>query len=309
MENIAIDVTHLTKGYGKNVAVDDVCLAVRHGEILGVLGPNGAGKTTLLETIVGMRTPSGGHVAVFGLDPAEQRAALNRRISIQPQRAGLFEYLTVQETVELFASFHTAPLPVEELIQGLGLEEKRNAAVRSLSGGQRQRLLVAAALVGNTDLLFLDEPTGSLDPQARRQIWDIVTARKEAGRTVVLTTHSMEEAKALCDRVAIMARGKILDIGTPQQLVDKYLPEQMIVFEADNKPDMAVLKSLPGVQGVLVDSAGGRVVVRLRSTGSEETLRAVLQHGFGVRSLRTEQGTLEDVFLLLVGNTQGGKAR
>lgn len=298
----AVVVRNLSKGYGSHLAVRNVSLEVRHGEVFGILGPNGAGKTTLIEMICGLRVPTSGTVQVCGFDPHTQPLEVTNRISIQPQKAGLFEHLTVQETLELFASFYRDPEPVASVLESVGLVEQRRLLVKRLSGGQRQRLLVGAALISRSEVLFLDEPTGSLDPQARRQLWEIILERKRQGKTIILTTHSMEEAQALCDRIAILHKGRILAMGTQYELIQQYLPEQMITFETLAAPDEERLKGLPGVLQVLVTPSPGRYFVRVRTAQPDETLRCLMDPTQvpTARGFRTEQATLEDLFLLLV---------
>lgn len=304
-----IQVEELVKGYGKNLAVNRVNVQINRGEIFGILGPNGAGKTTLMEMIVGLRLPTSGSISVYGIDPHTRRADIAQRMSIQPQRAGLFDHLTVEETLEMFASFYEAALHPSTVLDEIGLTDRRRAWVKSLSGGQRQRLLVGVALIGNTDLLFLDEPTGSLDPQARRQLWDVIQARRDAGKTVVMTTHSMEEAQALCDRIAIINRGRILALGSPHELIQEYLPEQLIVFESEKEPDADYLRSLPGVIHVTIRRENERTRVRVRTNEPDRTLRELLattRVSLG-RGFRMEQGTLEDLFLLLINEPRKGE--
>lgn len=302
-QETVIEVRNLVKVYGRLTPVNGVSFTVARGEIFGVLGPNGAGKTTTLETMIGMREPTFGNVSILGFDPFTQHAEMANHVCIQPQQANLFDHLTVAETLDLFASFYESPLPTDRVIADVGLEEKRSTLVKKLSGGQRQRLLVGVALIGNADILFLDEPTGSLDPQARRQLWDVIRARRDEGKSVILTTHSMEEAQALCDRLGIMHKGQMLAVGTPLELINRYLPEQLIVYEVPTKPDVAALEQLPGVINVLITPAGSKTKVRIRTRQPDETLRELLgsyrlapSGGF-----RMEQGTLEDVFLALVG--------
>lgn len=301
---MVIQVKDLVKTYGTLAAANGVSFTVGKGEIFGVLGPNGAGKTTTLETMIGMRQPTSGQVTVLGLDPYSQHTQMADKVCIQPQNANLFDHLTVAETLDLFGSFYTSPLVTDDVISDIGLEEKRNTLVKKLSGGQKQRLLVGVSLIGNGDVLFLDEPTGSLDPQARRQLWDVIRNLKDQGKTVILTTHSMEEAQALCDRLGIMHKGKMLAVGSPLDLINTYLPEQLIVYETTTKPDVAALERLPGVVNVLTTPSGNKTKIRIRTRRPEDTLRELLgtyrlapSGGF-----RMEQGTLEDVFLALVGN-------
>lgn len=310
LENDALVANGVTKQYGRFTAVDSVSFSVARGEIFGVLGPNGAGKTSLLECVVGMRECTAGSISVMGYDPFSQRLEMAGHVSIQPQHASLFDHLTVSETVELFASFYSSPLPVDQVIALMGLEEKSNVLVKRLSGGQKQRLLIAVAFVGNTDVLFLDEPTGSLDPQARRQLWDAIRARKDAGTTVIITTHSMEEAQALCDRVAIINKGRILAIGSPHGLVAEFLPDQLLVYETDSRPESGVLEKLPGVSSVLITPASGKYSVRIRTNQPDEVLRVMVsRHLLPSGRFRMESATLEDVFLMLVKRSEQGGGR
>ena len=291
-----VAVERLHKAYGATVAVDGVSLEVRAGEVFGVLGPNGAGKTTLLETLVGLRRADAGSVRVLGLDPATERDALVARIGVQPQAGSLFPNLTARETLELWASFHRAADP-DAALALVGLSEKAGERVKRLSGGQQQRLLIALALVARPELLFLDEPTGSLDPHARRQLWTAIAAHGRAGGGVLLTTHSMEEAAALCDRIAIMDRGRVVALGTPAELVCRHFPDAVLAIEGACEPER--LAGLPGVAEVYAADAGARLVTR----SPDETLRAAVAEGLvrDVRSVRVEQATLEDVFLALTG--------
>jgi ABC-2 type transport system ATP-binding protein len=275
-----VAVERLRKAYGATVAVDDVSLTVGPGEVFGVLGPNGAGKTTLLETLVGLRAPDAGRVRVLGLDPERDRAALVLRVGVQPQAGSLFPNLTVRETLRLWASFHGAHVDPEAPLELVGLGEKAGERVKRLSGGQQQRLRIGLAMIARPDLLFLDEPTGSLDPHARRQLWTAIRAHAASGRTVVLTTHSMEEAAALCDRLAIMDRGRIVALGAPAELVRRHFPDVTLVLEGGRGPATRIVTAAP-----------------------DETLRAALAEGLvdDVRAVRVEQATLEDVFLTLTG--------
>lgn len=300
-----VSVQDLTKVYGQTRALDGVTLQIHAGEIFGVLGPNGAGKTTLLETLVGLRRPTGGTVRTLGYDPIAQRAELVKRIGVQPQQASLFPNLSVIETTRLFASLHANPLPAEEILRTVGLESKARDLVKRLSGGQQQRLLIGVALVANPMLLLLDEPTGSLDPQARRQLWDVIRQQRERGKTVLLTTHSMEEAQSLCDRVAIIDHGRIVALGTPTGLIQRYFPERNVVFEADTAPPADLLRALPGVSDVYEQRRVEGVHVRIRTRSPEDTLRHLLANSspMHLRNIRMEQATLEDVFLAITGRS------
>src|SRR5213592_4906287 len=233
-----IEVAHLRKLYGSTVAVDDVSFEVFEGEIFGLIGPNGAGKTTTMECIEGVRKADAGRTTVLGLDPARDAHALQKRIGVQLQQAQLQKRIRVWEAVDLWASLYPRSVDGRELLDQLGLTEKRNASFMSLSGGQKQRLFIALALINDPEVVFLDELTTGLDPQARRAIWDLVRGIRERGKTVVLTTHLMEEAERLCDRVAIIDHGRIVDVDTPDALVARHCPERTVVLTtADSRAD------------------------------------------------------------------------
>src|SRR5271170_318981 len=240
----------LRKAFADVVAVDGLDLEVKRGECFGLLGPNGAGKTTTIEICEGLTTPDAGTVELLGLSWAKSANELRRRIGIQLQETQFPDKLTVDETLRLFRSFFPRGLSVDESIKTAQLEEKRGSRVGGLSGGQKQRLAMACALVGDPELLFLDEPTTGLDPQARRHLWDLVDQLKLAGRTIILTTHYMDEAERLCDRVAIMDHGKIIALGTPQQLIASIGGEHIVEFalSADAAPDTTKLLVIPGIQ-------------------------------------------------------------
>jgi ABC-2 type transport system ATP-binding protein len=296
----AITVNDLHKRYGPVHAVDGVTFQVRQGEIFGMVGPNGAGKTTTIECIEGLRRPDEGSVAVLGLSPQEDGYRLRERIGVQLQEAALPDRIKVWEAMELFAGFYRRPAPWEPLLEELGLSDKRDSYVARLSGGQKQRLFIALALVNNPELVFLDELTTGLDPQARRAMWDRVRSIREQGTTVFLTTHFMEEAERLCDRVAIIDHGKIVALDTPQNLIDSLGAENRVVFEVDAHLDEESLCAVPGV--VRVERIGERVVVYGQEDGLVSGVVNALEAG-GIRfeNLRTEQPTLEDVFLALTG--------
>src|SRR5439155_10768989 len=230
MSSPIVHVSGIRKTYGRTVAVADVSFDTHEGEIFGLIGPNGAGKTTTLECVEGLRRPDSGAISVLGLDPAREKSRLQGRIGVQLQEAQLQKRIKVWEAVDLWASLYRRPLDGRRLLDQLGLAEKRNAWFMTLSGGQKQRLFIALALINDPELVFLDELTTGLDPQARRAIWDLVRGIRERGKTVFLTTHLMEEAERLCDRVAIMDHGRIIDIDQPQKLVDKYCPERSVTL-------------------------------------------------------------------------------
>src|ERR1700722_6306550 len=244
-----IQISGVRKTYGSTVAVDDVSFDVNQGEIFGLIGPNGAGKTTTVECIEGLRTPDRGTISVLGLDPVRDVYKLQERIGVQLQQAQLQKRIKVWEAVDLWASLYRRnAIDGERLLEQLGLIEKRSAWFMTLSGGQKQRLFIALALINDPELVFLDELTTGLDPQARRAIWDLVRGIRERGKTVVLTTHLMEEAERLCDRVAILEHGRIIDIGTPRQLVDRHCPERTVVLATDAPNAAGLFRAVPGVK-------------------------------------------------------------
>ncbi|MEU8114424.1 ABC transporter ATP-binding protein [Micromonospora sp. NPDC048947] len=295
-----IEVTHLKKRYGDLVAVDDVSLAVEAGEIFGVLGPNGAGKTTTVECVAGLRVPDGGGVSVLGLDPRRDAAQLRQRVGVQLQESQLPDRLRVAEALELYASFYRNPADPAELIDKLGLGDKRNTAYKKLSGGQKQRLSIALALVGNPEIAILDELTTGLDPQARRDTWGLIEQVRDSGVTIVLVTHFMEEAERLCDRVAVIDRGRVVALDSPAGLVSAVAPEQRIRFRPSTPIDDRLLADLPEVSAV--QRTGSQVVV----TGTGELLHAVTsvlaRHQIVAADLRLEQSTLDDAFVELTGH-------
>jgi ABC-2 type transport system ATP-binding protein len=295
-----IEVASLTKVYGDLRAVDQVSFEVHQGEIFGMVGPNGAGKTTAIECIEGLRRRDAGTVRVLGVDPLSGRIALAERIGIQLQQANLPSRLRVGEAVDLFASFFARHADRRQLLERMGLEDKRRSAIAKLSGGQRQRLFIALALINQPELVFLDELTTGLDPQARRSMWDLVREIRDHGCTVFLTTHFMEEAERLCDRVLILDHGKIVALDTPEALIRSLGPEKRLIFGlADGRRDLN-LGSLPEVRQVEIEGdrvtvygAGDRFISKV--VGMLETERIPF------RDLRIEQPNLEDVFLALTG--------
>lgn len=289
----------LHKSYGATVAVKDISFEVRRGEIFGVVGPNGAGKTTTVECLTGMRRPDSGRAEVLGLDPVKGGDELRGRIGVQLQQAALPDRLKVGEALVLYSSFYDSPVDWRELMHHWGLTGKRDTVFSDLSGGQRQRLFIALALVGDPEIVFLDELTSGLDPQARRASWELVNDIREAGKTVVLVTHFMDEAEALCDRVAVVDHGKLVALDSPRALIRALQAESSLSFGTENGLDPAFLCDLPGVSEAVREQ--GRVVVR----GSISLLAPVAaeldRRGVQPRELRMEQATLEDVFLTLTG--------
>jgi ABC-2 type transport system ATP-binding protein len=295
-----VEARNLVKKYPGTRAVDGVSFDVHPGEIFGMVGPNGAGKTTTIECLEGLRRPDSGTIQVLGLDPLRDRYTLRERIGVQFQSAALPDRIRVWEALDLFAAFYPRPVDSNSLLEQMGLAEKRDAFFSKLSGGQKQRVFIALALINNPELVFLDELTTGLDPQARRAMWDEVRTIRERGTTVFLTTHFMEEAERLCDRVAIMDHGKIVALDTPQSLVESIGAEHRVVFELDGPLDEAVLRAAPGV--VRVERSGERVVVYGQKEGLVgAVVNALEAAGTRFEDLRTEQPTLEDVFLALTG--------
>ena len=297
----AIEVRDVRKWYGDVHAVDGISFEVAAGEIFGLLGPNGAGKTTTMEMLEGLHAPDAGTLRVLGLDVAHAAVAIKERIGVQLQTAALFPQLTVEELLALFGSFYHRRLPVGELLRDLDLEEKRRAQSKNLSGGQRQRLSVALALVNDPEVVFLDEPTTGLDPAARRGLWDLILGLKTQGRTVLLTTHYLEEAEAICDRVAIMDHGKVLDIGTSNELIGRRFHERAIQFDTIPGLDEDGLAALPAV--VRVSREDGLTLLYTTDVPASigGLLAACAAIGREPDNLLVRRATLEDVFLALTG--------
>ena len=286
------------------VAVDGIDLDVAGGECFGLLGPNGAGKTTTIEICEGLTAPDSGDVEVLGLRWASGAHQLRQRLGIQLQETQLSDKLTIVETLRLFRSFYACGPSPDEVIALVQLEEKRNARIASLSGGQKQRLALACALVGDPDLLFLDEPTTGLDPQARRQLWDLIEDFKRSGRTVVLTTHYMEEAERLCNRVAIVDHGRVIGLGTPAQLVASIAVGHLIEFavgDAASRIDLASIGRIEGVRSARAQNGS----VTIEAAELHRVLPALLERlrdqNTPISELRTHSATLEDVFVSLTG--------
>ena len=297
-----ITVSAIRKTYGRTVAIDDISFDVNLGEIFGLIGPNGAGKTTTMECVEGLRVPDRGSISVLGLDPVREVYALQDRIGVQLQQAQLQKRIKVREAVNLWISLYRRPVDGNRLLDQLGLGEKRNAWFMTLSGGQKQRLFIALALINDPEVVFLDELTTGLDPQARRAISELVRGIRARGKTVFLTTHLMEEAERLCDRVAIIDHGHIVDIGTPAELIRRHCPEQTVVVATDDASAEARFRLIPSVQSV--STHDGRVSIR---GGDDElvtqVIRCVAEHRMNVTDFRTERSTLEDVFLKLTGHS------
>jgi len=298
-----IEVSGVRKAYGKTVAVADASFTVQQGEIFGLIGPNGAGKTTTMECIEGLRKPDAGTIAVLGLDPYRQVYQLQERIGVQLQQAQLQKRIKVWEAVDLWASLYGAKtLDATRLLEQLGLTDKRNAWFMNLSGGQKQRLFIALALINDPEVVFLDELTTGLDPQARHAIWDLVRGIRERGKTVFLTTHLMEEAERLCDRVAIMEHGRIIDIDTPERMVRRHCPERAVVLDTEDAGAEEQFRKIAGVEQV--ERAGRRFTIR--GQGEDlvtEVIHCLSENRIRVTDFRTILPTLEDVFLKLTGRS------
>ena len=302
----AIRCSGLTKRYGDVVAVAGLDLTVETGECFGLLGPNGAGKTTTIEILEGLTLPDAGEVEVLGMRwGMGHDRALRQRLGIQLQETQLADKLTVEETLRLFRSFYRDSQPVDDVLTLVELEEKRGSWVNKLSGGQKQRLAVACALVSRPEFLFLDEPTTGLDPQSRRQLWDVVTAFRARGGSVLLTTHYMEEAERLCDRVAIMDHGKIIALGTPRELIASLGAEHVVEFAladgAGRAPPVDELAALPGVQAVRPAPDRCALTVTAVHRAVPALLALLERRGAELSMLATHHATLEDVFVSLTG--------
>jgi ABC-2 type transport system ATP-binding protein len=296
-----IRVRGLTKRYGEIRAVDGIDFDVGKGEIFGLLGPNGAGKTTTVEILEGLREPDGGEVSVLGIDVTREADALKARIGVSLQTAALYPKLTVSELVDLFRSFYPTTRPTDELIDALELGERKNAQSQVLSGGQRQRLSVALSLVNDPEVIFLDEPTTGLDPAARRSLWDLVAGLKAEGRSVLLTTHYMEEAEVLCDRLAIMDHGKILEMGTVEELVTRHFKERTVRFDRAEGLARDELAAFPAVTAVKEDADETLVYTNDVAPTIGALLALADSRGVELRNLGIRRATLEDVFLDLTG--------
>lgn len=298
-----IQVADIRKAYKSTVAVDDVSFEVYDGEIFGLIGPNGAGKTTTLECIEGLRTPDHGRISVLGLDPFRDVYKLQDRIGVQLQEAQLQKRIKVKEAVYLWATLYKKKMSDgDRLLEQLGLAEKRNSWFMTLSGGQKQRLFIVLALINDPEVVFLDELTTGLDPQSRRAIWELVRGIRERGKTVFLTTHLMEEAERLCDRVAIIERGRIIDMDTPERLIRRYCPERSVVLVTDDPGAGERFRSIPGVEEVAAKD--GRITIR----GSDEHLvtqviQCLFENRIHVTDFRTVLPNLEDVFIKVTGHS------
>jgi len=296
-----IGVTNLVKTYGSVKAVNQISFEVAEGEVFGMLGPNGAGKTTTVEIMEGLRTADSGSATVLGMDVSKDTRAVKERIGVQSQSPALFPGLKVREIINFFRSLYKKSVPTAQIIELAALQESRDVLFRNLSGGQQQRLSVALAFVNDPEIIFLDEPTTGLDPQARRAMWEVIETFQRAGKTVVLTTHYMEEAQRLCDRIAIMDYGQIIALDSPQRLIESNIKESAIQFKMKDYPGDQVLTSLPDVSKVVRE--GDDIIIYTHNIPSAISglLSMASQRSTELSELSVRQATLEDVFLKLTG--------
>lgn len=298
-----ITVKDLTKTYGDFTAVDHISFTVRANETFGILGPNGAGKTTTLEMLEGLKTITSGEVIFDGLNVKHQTREVKHRIGVQLQASSFFDGLSLRELVVTFASLYGRRVDAMDLLRQVQLEEKAKSQVKELSGGQKQRLSIAVALVNDPIAIYLDEPTTGLDPQARRNLWDLITTIKRRGKTIILTTHYMEEAEVLCDRIAIMDHAKIIAFDTPVGLLKHADVGSTIEFKVDRHPPQGVMDALPGVQRATVQDHGYKLLTSDPERTLPELFEYEARHGFKIYELQLHQATLEDVFLKLTGRS------
>jgi len=298
---IAVEVKDLTKRYGSLVAVNKVSFAIREGEIFGLLGPNGAGKTTTIEMIEGLRKSDAGSIQVCNIDVTKGADKVKEIIGVQLQSTSVYDRIKVGEVIGLFGGYYQKSLPTAEVLQEISLDEQKNSFVESLSGGQKQRLALALTLVNDPRVLFLDEPTTALDPQARRAVWDIIERLRRKGKTIILNTHYMEEAERLCDRVGIMDHGKIIALDTPSNLISKQNLDSAVEFTSSNAHGKEFLEKLPAVTKVTQD--GEKFILHTREALRllVEIVRLYEQRQLDLANISVRAATLEDVFLELTG--------
>lgn len=299
----AIEIRDLHKSYGDVKAVDGIDLVVEENEVFGILGPNGAGKTTTLEMVEALRRPDSGNISVQGMDPRKVPREVKEILGVQLQTTVFFDELTVRETISLFKSFYKRSLNVDDMLDMVDLEEKAGARVSGLSGGQHKRLSIALAVVNDPDIIFLDEPTTGLDPQARRMIWGIIDRFRDQGKTVVVTTHYIEEAEYLCDRVAVMDLGKIIATGSPEELIREYTPESIVVFKLERKLEPDLVNSVEGAIDVSLQDS----IYTIRTRVPEKTLLSIIEiaeaNSSAAYEVNLKKATLEDVFLKITGRS------
>jgi ABC-2 type transport system ATP-binding protein len=296
-----IEVTNLVKSYGTVKAVNEISFEVAQGEVFGMLGPNGAGKTTTVEIVEGLRTADSGSATVLGMDVSRDTRSVKERIGVQSQSPALFPGLKVREIIKFFRSLYKKSVPTAQIIELAALQESKDVLFRNLSGGQQQRLSVALAFVNDPEIIFLDEPTTGLDPQARRAMWEVIETFQRAGKTVVLTTHYMEEAQRLCDRIAIMDYGQIIALDSPQRLIESNIKESAIQFKMKDYPGDQVLTSLPDVSKVVREEDDIIVYTNNIPSAISGLLGMASQRSAELSELSVRQATLEDVFLKLTG--------
>lgn len=297
-----IQVSGIRKTYGAIAAVSGVSFEVNQGEIFGLIGPNGAGKTTTMECVEGVRRPDSGDISILGLNPFRDVYQLQNRIGVQLQQAQLQKRIKVWEAVDLWASLYSKPVNGDRLLDQLGLSSKRNAWFMTLSGGQKQRLFIALALINDPEVVFLDELTTGLDPQSRRAIWDLVRGIRDRGKTVFMTTHLMEEAERLCDRVAVIEHGKIIDIGSPEELVRRHCPARTVLLATADSLAEERLRTIPSVE--LVTRENSRFTIQGRGDDFvTDVIQCLSENRIRVTDFRTVLPTLEDVFLKLTGHS------
>jgi ABC-2 type transport system ATP-binding protein len=299
--NAVVEVKCLTKKYGDVIAVNEVSFDIEKGEIFGLLGPNGAGKTTTVELIEGLRKPDSGFIKICGIDVSDGIDKVKELIGVQLQTTTLYDKIRIGEAIDLFGGYYQKSLPTAQILYGVSLSDKKDSFVEALSGGQRQRLALALALVNDPEILFLDEPTTGLDPQARRNVWDIVERLRERGKTIILTTHYMEEAERLCDRIGIMDQGKIIALDAPRDLIAKQNLESAIELITSNGVSKEFFHKLPNVSNVTQD--GDRFILHTKETSPVLTQLTHLSEsgGLNLESISVRKATLEDVFLELTG--------
>jgi ABC-2 type transport system ATP-binding protein len=301
VDTSVLDIDGLTKRYGDTVAVDGISFQVTRGETFGILGPNGAGKTTTLEMLEGLRVPDAGRISLLGFDVARQRRAVQEVIGVQLQSQALWPDLTVDETLKTFQALFRRSVPVEELLDRFSLVDKRRSLVRNLSGGQKQRLSLATALVNDPEVVFLDEPTTGLDPQARHSFWELIGDVKHQGKTIIVTTHYMEEAEALCERVAIMDRGQIIAIDTPRNLVHGLAFANTVECSFSGPVQNERLRALPAVSDVRSQNGSHFLFTNDVSATVAGLMGFTDEDGREAQSLQVRSATLEDVFISLTG--------
>jgi len=298
--SIAIEVDSLVKKYGDLTAVDSISFTINKGEIFSFLGPNGAGKTTTVEVLECIRKPTSGHAYVLGFDISKDQDEIKKRIGVLPQEFNTFDSLTVKENLQYFAGMFGSSVDVDRLIKLVDLEDKRNEQYKKLSGGLKQRLGVAMALVNDPEIVFLDEPTGGLDPKARHEVWNVIRGLKKQGKTVFLTTHYMEEAEVLSDTVTIIHKGKIVATGTPEELITRYGQRNLLILKNTDKAAVPLIETL-GLEAGFDSDAGDVKVTLNRSVEVSEIVRALTLKQIVFGELQLRRSSLEDVFLNLTG--------